>query len=61
MFTTESALVKLWVRYIKEGKYTRGQVPNLSNLRMCFCCIGCRISNTYDRAVKEGAGCQGQK
>jgi len=35
MFTTESALVKLWVRYIKEGKYTREQVPNLSNLREC--------------------------
>jgi len=35
MFTTESALVKLWVRYIKEGKYTREQAPNLSNLREC--------------------------
>jgi len=35
MLTTESALVKLWVRYIKEGKYTREQVPNLSNLREC--------------------------
>ena len=33
MFTIESALVQLWVRYIREGKYTREQVPNLSNLR----------------------------
>ena len=35
MFTTSSALVQLWARYIKEGKYTREQVPNLSNLREC--------------------------
>lgn len=35
MFTTSSALVQLWARYIKEGKYTKEQVPNLSNLREC--------------------------
>ena len=33
MFTTESALVQLWARYVRDGKYTREQVPNLSNLR----------------------------
>lgn len=33
MFTEESAIVQLWVRHIKEGKYTREQVPNLLNLR----------------------------
>lgn len=33
MFTTESALVQLWARYVREGKYTREQVPNISNLR----------------------------
>lgn len=35
MFTTSSALVQLWARCIKEGKYTMEQVPNLSNLREC--------------------------
>lgn len=35
VFTKDSAIVQLWVRYIKEGKYTREQVPNLSNLREC--------------------------
>lgn len=33
MFTTESALVKIWARNVKNGNYTREQVPNLSNLR----------------------------
>jgi len=33
MFNENSAIVQLWVRYIREGKYTREQVPNLSNLR----------------------------
>lgn len=33
MFTTESALVKIWARSVKNGNYTREQVPNLSNLR----------------------------
>lgn len=33
MLTKESALVQLWVRNIREGKLTREQVPNLSNLR----------------------------
>lgn len=33
MFTTDSALVKIWVRNIQNGNYTREQVPNLSNLR----------------------------
>lgn len=35
MFTTESALVKIWARNVKNGNYTREQVPNLSNLREC--------------------------
>ena len=33
MFTTDSALVKIWVRNVQNGNYTREQVPNLSNLR----------------------------
>jgi hypothetical protein len=33
MFTPESALVRLWVRYIKEGKYSIEQVPQLLNLK----------------------------
>lgn len=33
MFTTESALVKIWARNVENGNYTREQVPNLSNLR----------------------------
>ncbi|MDP4152583.1 MAG: hypothetical protein Q8865_03955 [Bacillota bacterium] len=33
MFTKDSALVKIWVRNIDEGNYTREQVPNLSNLQ----------------------------
>ena len=33
MFTTESALVQIWARNIKNGNYTKEQVPNLSNLR----------------------------
>lgn len=33
MFTPDSALVRLWVRYIREGKYSVEQVPQLLNLR----------------------------
>lgn len=33
MFTVDSALVKLWAKYVGNGIYTRDQVPNLSNLR----------------------------
>ena len=33
MFTTESALVQIWARNVREGNYAREQVPNLSNLR----------------------------
>ena len=33
MFTTESALVQIWARNVRNGNYTREQVPNLSNLR----------------------------
>ncbi|MGM9988886.1 MAG: hypothetical protein ACI35O_16895 [Bacillaceae bacterium] len=33
MFSTESALVKIWARNVKNGNYTREQVPKLSNLR----------------------------
>lgn len=35
MFTTESALVKIWARNIQNGNYKKEQVPNLSNLREC--------------------------
>lgn len=33
MFNENSGLVKIWVRNIREGNYTREQVPNISNLR----------------------------
>jgi len=33
MFNEDSGLVKIWVRNIREGNYTREQVPNISNLR----------------------------
>lgn len=33
MFNENSGLVKIWVRNIQEGNYTREQVPNISNLR----------------------------
>lgn len=33
MFTSESALVKLWVSFVEDGRYTREQIPTLSNLR----------------------------
>lgn len=33
MFTENSGLVKIWVRYIKNGIYTIDNVPNLSNLK----------------------------
>lgn len=32
-FTKESAIAKMWARNVKEGNYTRNQVPNLFNLR----------------------------
>lgn len=33
MFTVKSALVTIWVEAVKEGKYTREQVPKLSNMQ----------------------------
>ncbi|MDE5054909.1 hypothetical protein NDK25_22090 [Niallia taxi] len=33
MFNENSALVKIWVRNIREGNYTVEQVPKLSNLQ----------------------------
>jgi hypothetical protein len=33
MFTTESALVNIWARNVKDGDYSRDQVPKLSNLQ----------------------------
>ncbi|WP_346235744.1 hypothetical protein MKY04_09385 [Lysinibacillus telephonicus] len=35
MFTTQSALVAIWAEAVQEGKYTREQVPKLSNLQEC--------------------------
>lgn len=29
----DSGLVKMWVQAVKDNRYTREQVPNLSNLR----------------------------
>ena len=33
MFNENSIVVKVWVKNVKEGSYTREQVPELSNLR----------------------------
>lgn len=33
MFNENSIVVKVWIRNVKEGSYTREQVPELSNLR----------------------------
>lgn len=33
MFNENSGLVKIWVDNVKTGKYTREQVPKLSNLQ----------------------------
>lgn len=33
MFNENSIVVRIWVKNVREGGYTRGQVPNLSNLR----------------------------
>ena len=33
MFSTDSALVKIWARNVLNGRYDREQVPKLSNLR----------------------------
>lgn len=33
MFNENSIVVKVWVKNVKEGLYTREQVPELSNLR----------------------------
>ena len=33
MFNEESQIVKTWVRLVKEGVYTKEQIPKLSNLR----------------------------
>jgi hypothetical protein len=33
MFSENSIVVKVWVKNVKEGSYTREQVPELSNLR----------------------------
>ena len=33
MFNEDSGLVQMWVQAIKDNKYTKEQVPNLSNLR----------------------------
>jgi len=33
MFNSESGLVKIWVRLIKEGLFTKESIPKLLNLR----------------------------
>ena len=33
MFSTDSALVRIWARNVENGNYSREQVPKLSNLR----------------------------
>jgi len=33
MFNSESGLVKIWVRLIKEGSFAKELIPKLSNLR----------------------------
>lgn len=32
-FTKDSGLVKVWVRLVQNGTYTREDVPNMYNLR----------------------------
>ena len=32
-FNKESGLVKLWVKMVKDGTYTRDQVPKMFNLQ----------------------------
>ena len=32
-FAENSALVKVWVRLVTDGEFTREEVPNLANLR----------------------------
>ena len=32
-FTIESAIVQTWIRLIKNGEFTREQVPQLGNLQ----------------------------
>ena len=39
MFNENSALVKIWVRYVEDGKITKEDVPNLFNLREIICQI----------------------
>ena len=34
MFNANSGLVMIWVDNVKENKYTRAQVPKLSNLQV---------------------------
>ena len=43
MFTENSQLVQTWVRLIKAERYTKDQVPNISNLK-----------EMVDKAVEEG-------
>lgn len=33
MFNENSGLVRMWVNAVNEGKYTKEQVPKLSNLQ----------------------------
>ena len=33
MFTENSQMVQTWVRLVEAGKYTKDQVPNISNLK----------------------------
>lgn len=33
LYSKESALARIWARNVREGNYTRNQVPNLFNLR----------------------------
>ena len=33
MFNTNSALVQMWARNVRNGNYTREQVPKISNLQ----------------------------
>lgn len=39
MFTVDSALVQIWARNVKDGVYTREQVPKLSNLQEVVCSV----------------------
>lgn len=53
MFNENSGLVKMWVQAVNEGKYTREQVPNLSNLRtIVYGILDAQVASAVDTNEK---------